>query len=111
MKRLAIALLPLTLAACASNPPAPPKPILSCQDCTGLVYFGEQAPQQSETVTIAGILAGAATSIAGYGFAADTVKGLTSTAASAGRIQVVEQPEPTIVRPEVILAPGATVAE
>ena len=105
MKRF-VALLPLAfLTACASNPPAPPKPILSCNDCRGLLYYGEQAPQQSEAVTLAGIVAGAATSIAGYGFAADTVKGLTSTAANAGRVQVIEQPDPTIVRPEVILVP------
>jgi len=114
MKKLLIALpLSLTLTACATtqSPPAPSMPVLSCDDCSGLRYYGHQAPPQSETSKIIGMLAGAATQIAGYGFASDTVKGITTTAATAGRIQVIEQPEPTIVRPEVILAPGATVAE
>lgn len=115
MNKRLFALLPLalTLTACATTqaPPAPSMPVLSCDDCSGLRYYGHQAPPQSETAKIIGVLAGAATNIAGYGFAADAVKTVTSTAATAGRIQVIEQPAPTIVRPEVILAPGATVAE
>ena len=111
--RLIVIPLMLSLSACATTqgPPAPSMPVLSCDDCSGLRYYGHQAPPQSETAKIIGVLAGAATNIAGYGFAADAVKTVTSTAATAGRIQVVDQPAPTIVRPEVILAPGATVAE
>ena len=108
-------LIPLafSLTACATTegPPAPSMPVISCDDCSGLRYYGNQAPPQSETAKIIGVLAGAATQIAGYGFASDAVKNVTTTTANAGRVQVVEQPEPTIVRPEVILAPGATVAE
>ena len=111
--RLIVIPLMLSLSACATtqSPPAPSLPVLSCDDCSGLRYYGHQAPPQSETAKIIGVLAGAATNIAGYGFAADAVKTVTSTAASAGRVQVIEQPEPTIVQPEVILAPGATVLE
>ena len=106
MKKRLLALLPLalTLTACATTqaPSGPPMPVLSCDDCSGLRYYGKQAPAQSEMSKIIGVVAGAATQIAGYGFAADAVKGITSTAASAGRVQIVEQPEPIVVQPEVV---------
>ena len=111
MKKLLIALpLALTLTACATtqSPPAPSMPVLSCDDCSGLRYYGHQAPPQSETAKIVGVIAGAVTQVAGYGYAADAVKSVTNTAASAGRIQVLEQPAPTIVRPEVIQVPTTT---
>ena len=111
--KLLVLPLALSLTACATTqaPPAPSMPVLSCDDCSGLRYYGHQAPPQSETAKIIGVLAGAVTQVAGYGYAADAVKSVTNTAASAGRIQLLEQPAPTIVRPEVIIAPGATVAE
>lgn len=115
MKILLASLASLTLTACATTgaPPAPPKPIISCNQCSGLLYYGEQAPARSESVQIAGMLAGAATQIAGFGFAADAAKSLTQTVAGAGRIEVIEQPAqlpPTVVRPEVILVPEGSTA-
>ena len=108
MKQLLV-VLPLVLTGCAttSGPPAPRQPILSCDDCAGLVYYGQQQAYTSDSVKMLGILAGAATSIAGYGFASNTVKGLTETAANAGKIEVINQPDPTVVRPEVILVPSS----
>ena len=114
MKRLVVLLpLALTLTGCATTqaPSKPPKPLFSCKVCQGVEYYGPQAPQKSESVQIMGILAGAVTSIAGYGFASKTVTDLTETAAGAGRVQVVEQPDPTVVRPEIVLVPGGTTVE
>jgi len=111
MKLLALPFA-LSLTACATTQaPAPSMPILSCDDCTGLRYYGQQSPAQSETSKIIGVLAGAATQIAGYGFASDAAKSITTTAASAGRVQVVEQPDPTVVRPEVVIVRGGETAE
>mgnify|MGYP001140523612 CR=1 FL=1 len=111
--KLLVLPLALSLTACATTqgPPAPSLPVLSCDDCSGLRYYGHQAPPQSETAKIIGVLAGAATQIAGYGFASDAAKSITTTAASAGRVQVVEQPDPTVVRPEVVIVRGGQTAE
>lgn len=115
MKRVLTALIPIALTACAttSAPPPPQKPLFTCEVCKGVEYYGPQAQQKSENVQLLGILAGAATSIAGYGFASNTAKSLTETVAGAGRIEVIEQPAqlpPTVVRPEVILVPEGSTA-
>ena len=110
MRKLALPALGLVfLTGCATTqPPAPPMPVLSCDDCSGLRYYGQQAPAQSETSKIVGVLAGAATSIAGYGFAAEAAKSLTSTVAAAGKVEVVEQQTATVVRPEVVIVPQSS---
>lgn len=105
MKSLVLIPLAMTLTACATTqaPSAPSKPLFSCDVCQGVAYYGPQAPQKSEAVQIMGILASAVTSVAGYGFAADAAKSITETTASAGQVQIIEQPAPTIVQPEVIV--------
>ena len=104
-----------TLPGCMTTPSMPSRPVLACQDCQGLTYWGPQQPApEAPGVALGRALIGGAVSIAGYGFAADALKSTTETAANAGRYAVVEQPAPTVVTqpsPTVVEQPQPVVVD
>ena len=109
MKQLIVCLLPVTLVACATTAPAPQQPMLSCDDCQGLTYYGPPRPApEHPAIGVLKVLAGAGTTIAGYGYAASTVQNVTKTVADAGKYAIVTQPDPVVVNqpaPTIVTQP------
>ena len=96
--RIALIALPLLLTGCMTTPVQPVRPVLACDDCRGLTYYGSQhAPQEAPGVALARTLAGAAVQIANAGFMADAIKSTSKTIADAGKYAIVEQPAPTVI--------------
>ena len=67
------------------------KPVLACDDCRGLTYYGPApAPQQDPRVAMASVIAKAATAIAGIAVGGNVATSISSDLA-AGAIPVVLQ--------------------
>ena len=103
----------LALCGCMTTPVMPTRPVLSCDDCKGLAYYGPQMPTpDAPGVAMAKTLVGGAVKIAGLGFAFDAVKSTSQTIADAGKYTIVEQQAPTVVTqpsPTVVNQPAPTV--
>ena len=106
-------------ASMMETPVQPVRPIISCTDCKGLVYYGEQQPApEAPGVSLARVLTDGVSKVAlGY-IGADLAKSVVSTVADSGKQYsnntttttttsqsppvVVEQPNPLVVKPEVV---------
>ena len=107
MMRLLV--IPFFLTGCMTTPVQPVRPVLVCNDCKGLAYYGPQIPApEAPGVTMAKTLVGGLTSIASVAFTADAIKSTSQTIANAGKYAIVQQPEPTIVtqpEPTIVTQP------
>jgi hypothetical protein len=96
-----------------TTPVQPVRPVLACDDCKGLQYYGPQMPApEAPGVALGKALIGGAVQIAGFGFAADAAKSVSDTIAGAGKYAIVEQQAPTVVtqpEPTVVTQPAPTV--
>ena len=113
MKIAAITLFALFITGCMTTPVMPNRPVLACDDCRGLTYYGpQQAAPEAPGVSLGKALIGGAVAIAGYGFAADAVKSTSQTIADAGKYAIVEQQAPTVVNqpdPTIVTQPDPTI--
>ena len=123
-----LATVGLFLTGCAGMEPAQPqplRPVLACDDCKGLEYYGPQIdPAPDPRVQMASIITKGLTSVIGIGAGAYVATDIASTIAGAGSVafgtnttntttttqappvvtsqQEVVQVRPEVVRPEVI---------
>ena len=114
----------IALTGCAgmeAPEPAPIRPVLSCDDCSGLTYYGPQmAPAPDPRVQMAQIITGGITKVAGIVGGTYAATNIAGTIADAGKYVVgpsttqtttttsttdtvtANNAVPTIVRPEVV---------
>ena len=105
--KLFIILFIILLTGCvATTQQAPQNPVLTCDNCSGLVYYGPPTATQSQAVTMASILTKGAVAIAGIAIGADKEKAIIETVADAGRYVAFNQPAPTVVQ-----QPTSTIVE
>lgn len=80
----------LLLVSCSGLepiPPAPIRPIMSCEDCTGLVYYGpQQAPTPDPRIQMASIITKGVTSMAGIAAGVYGAVEVAHTISDAGQI-------------------------
>ena len=112
IKFLIVSLLAFT-TGCANMGPAPQQPIrpvITCDDCKGLAYYGPQTgPAPDPRVQMASVVVKGITGIAGIAAGAYAATDIASTIADAGKIlnapgsnTTTTTVEPVIVNPEVV---------
>ena len=94
MKRLlAISILAFSVTGCANMQPMPQpeqKPVLSCANCSGLVYFVPARPNVPDPrVQMAGVIVDGIKTVAGITAGAYAATDIASTIAGAGQALVV----------------------
>jgi len=108
----------LFLAGCESmapSPTGPPRPVLTCTDCSGLTYYGPApTPAEDPRVALTKSIVGGVVRVAGWHYGAEMVGDVVDGLAEGGGSSVVERVttttagKTTVVRPEVVTTPGAT---
>ena len=82
----------ILLTSCMTPPVQQVRPVLQCEDCKNLTYYGPQLPaQEAPGVSMAKVIVGGITKVAGVAFAVDAIKSTSSTIANAGKVTVVDQ--------------------
>ena len=108
----------VSMTGCANMGPAPVqpvRPVLSCDDCSGLKYYGPQVgPAPDPRVQMASVIVKGITSAAGIAAGAYAATDIASTIAGAGKTVFAPgntttttttstiAADPIVVRPEVV---------
>ena len=111
------------ISGCMATPqPKQVRPVMTCDDCKGLAYYGPQdAPGPDPRVQMAKTITSGIVSVAGIGAGAYGVNqmagaatSIVGTVAGAGKYAIVEQPSPTIVTqpdPTIVTQPEPIIVD
>lgn len=113
MSKILLIFVLIFLTGCSNmGPPKPQpvRPVLTCNDCSGLAYYGpQQAPPPDPRVQMAHILTGGITKVLGIGAGVYAATEMAKTVSDAGRYVVgptnttetttssIEAVQPTVV--------------